>query len=121
MEKSGLEIHALAQVAQKVRHVRPRRQKPHIGPVRHTQREDASCERQRQAFDQQLENQVQLACPERRPNGEFPPAIDGATHEKVGYVGTRNQQHEADCREQHHQELADIADNFFPLRYVVVK
>ena len=80
----------------------------HIGE-RETQR--ASREREDQAFEQALARDAAPAGAERRPHGEFLVASFGAGQQQVGHIGTGDEEHETDCREQHPQHLADAADH----------
>ena len=48
---------------------------------------------------------------ERDPDRQFTPAGLAAREEQRGDVGARNQQHEADRREEHHERGPDAADH----------
>src|SRR6185369_17085725 len=75
------------------------------GPSREQQAERAAHKRKQQALDEQLPKKPRAARSHRRANREFLFSGGGSREQQVGYVRARDQQHNADRRQQQQQLL----------------
>ena len=68
-------------------------------------------ERDGEAFREQLADDVPAACAECGTGGQFALSGGGAHQQKIGNVGTGDQQHQADGAEQDQERRARVADD----------
>ncbi len=66
-------------------------------------------ERQHDAFDQQLPDQLPAARAQRQPYRELAPPRHRLCEQQIGHVGAGDRQHESDNAEQHEQRTANSA------------
>jgi hypothetical protein len=80
------------------------------GPIRHQQTERAPGQGQRQAFEQELPDQVPAARADRQPDTQLALPGRGARNGQAGHVGAGNQEHQADHgRESQQRSLVVLA------------
>ena len=73
--------------------------------------QDAARERQDEAFDETLARDAAPAGAQRGANRELVLTSFGADQQQIGHVGARDQEHQANRREQDPQHVADAADD----------